>query len=125
MERDGRKMLFIGLDVGTTGCKAAVYNEAGICFGKSYREFNVIHPQPGWSEQDPEAVWASVLAVLSESVNLAKNYGAKPEDFAAICTSVLGEEIMPVDKEFHPLRTSILGMDYRADRETDYLCERL
>lgn len=125
MERDGRKMLFIGLDVGTTGCKAAVYNEAGICFGKSYREFNVIHPQPGWSEQDPEAVWASVLAVLSESVNLAKNYGAKSEDFAAICTSVLGEEIMPVDKEFHPLRTSILGMDYRADRETDYLCERL
>ena len=86
MERDGRKMLFIGLDVGTTGCKAAVYDEAGTCFGKSYREFNVIHPQPGWSEQDPETVWTSVLAVLWEAVNMAKGDGANLEDFAAICT---------------------------------------
>lgn len=125
MEKDGRKMLFIGLDVGTTGCKAAVYDETGKCFGKSYREFNIIHPQPGWSEQDPEVVWTSVLAVLSEAVNAAKDGGAKPEDFSAVCTSVLGEEVMPVDNDFRPLRNSILGMDYRADHETDYLCEVL
>lgn len=118
-------MLFIGLDVGTTGCKAAVYDEAGKSWGKAYREFNILHPQPGYSEQDPETVWSSVLAVLAESVNAAKNNGAKVEEFAAICTSVLGEEIMPVDKEFRPLRTSILGMDYRADEETEYLCGAL
>lgn len=118
-------MLFIGLDVGTTGCKAAVYNETGKSLGKAYREFDVLHPQPGYSEQDPETVWACVLEVLAESVNAAKRNGAKAEEFAAICTSILGEEIMPVDKKFRPLRTSILGMDYRAEQETDDLCRAL
>lgn len=118
-------MLFIGLDVGTTGCKAAVYDEAGNSFGKAYREFNVLHPKPGWSEQDPEAVWSAVVAVLQEAVAGAKNKGASKEEFAAICTSVLGEETMPVDHDFNPLRNSILGMDYRASQETDYLCEKL
>ena len=118
-------MLFIGLDVGTTGCKAAVYNETGKSLGKAYRELDVLHPQPGYSEQDPETVWACVLEVLAESVNAAKRNGAKAEEFAAICTSILGEEIMPVDKKFRPLRTSILGMDYRAEQETDDLCRAL
>ncbi len=118
-------MLFVGLDVGTTGCKAAVYDEKGKCFGKAYREFNVLHPQPGWSEQDPEVVWDSVCFVLEGAVSAAKNGGCRAEDFSAICTSVLGEEIMPVDKAYRPLRTSILGMDYRASQETDELCEKL
>ncbi len=118
-------MYFIGLDVGTTGCKAAVYDETGRSFGKSYREFNVLHPAPGWSEQDPELVWDSVVFVLREAIRQTKDRGAHAEDFAAICTSVLGEEIMPVDRNFNPLRSSILGMDYRADLETEELCSRL
>ena len=118
-------MLFIGLDIGTTGCKSAVYDESGKSLGKSYQEFNVLHPQHGWSEQDPEVVWNSVLTVLLKSVNEAKSAGAKAEEFAALCTSVLGEEIMPVDRDFNPLRTSILGMDYRANLETEYLCDIL
>ena len=34
-------MYVIGLDVGTTGCKAAVFDEAGTCFGRSYEEFDI------------------------------------------------------------------------------------
>ena len=118
-------MYYTGLDIGTTGCKAAVYDETGKSFGKSYREFNVLNPAPGWFEQDPELVWDCVTTVLREAIGQAKENGAAAEEFAAICTSVLGEEIMPVDADFQPLRTSILGMDYRADKETEELCAAL
>ncbi len=114
-------MYFIGLDIGTTGCKAAVFNESGIPFGKSYEEFDVICRKPVWAEQSPDVVLGAVMRVLRQSVAQAAQKGVRAEEIAALSTSVLGEEIMPVDRDFHPLRDAILGMDYRAAEETKAL----
>ena len=116
-------MYFIGLDVGTTGCKAVIFDEQGNPFGKCYEEFDIISPRPGWAEQSPVVVLTSVKKVICEAVKQAKNKGVRSEEIKAISTSVLGEEIMPVDREFNPLRDAILGMDYRADVQTQELLE--
>ncbi len=116
-------MYFIGLDVGTTGCKAAVFDESGNSFGKYYEEFDIICRKPVWAEQDPVLVLDSVKHVLRESVHRAKENGIRTEEIVALSTSVLGEEIMPVDRNYRPLRNAILGMDYRASLETKELTE--
>jgi len=63
----------------------------------------------------------AVKRVLKESVRQTKEKGARGEEFAALCISVLGEEVMPVDENFNPLRDAILGMDYRASEQTNRL----
>lgn len=114
---------FIGLDVGTTGCKAVVFDTEGNSYGKSYEEFDIISPRPIWAEQDPFVVIASVKRVIKSAVGSSFKRGVGKEEIKALSTSVLGEEIMPVDKEYKPLRNAILGMDYRASAETDEIGE--
>ena len=116
-------MYGIGLDVGTTGCKAAIFDEKGNSYGKSYEEFDIICLKPVWAEQDPFIVMQSVKKVIKEAVARAVAGGVSKKDILALSVSVLGEEIMPVDKDFNPLRNAILGMDYRASCETDILAE--
>lgn len=111
-------MYVIGLDVGTTGCKAAVFDEAGTCFGRSYEEFDIISRRPGWAEQSPQIVMDAVMRVLGDAAAQAKAGGVQAREIAALCPSVLGEEIMPVDRQYRPLRDAILGMDYRAQAQT-------
>lgn len=114
-------MYFIGLDVGTTGCKSVVFDETGVSLGKSYEEFDIISRRPGWAEQSPVVMMDAVKRVLKESVNQAKERGMGVDEAAALCISVLGEEVMPVDRNFRPLRDAILGMDYRASEQTKRL----
>lgn len=118
-------MYYIGLDVGTTGCKAAVFNEKGVCFGKRYEEYDIICRRPVWAEQSPAVVLGAVRRVLKESVAQARAAGVKAADIWALSTSVLGEEVMPVDESYRPLRDAILGMDYRAAAETRELAGKI
>lgn len=118
-------MYFIGLDVGTTGCKAVLFDEQGNSRGKAYEEFDIICERPVWAEQSPKVCIESVKRVLKEAAGQAYKNGIRKEEIMALSTSVLGEEIMPVDEKDRPLRNAILGMDYRASKETEELAEKI
>lgn len=61
-------MSVVGLDIGTTGCKAVVFDEEGEAIGQGVREYPIKTPQPGWAEQDTDLVWALAWDALSEAV---------------------------------------------------------
>lgn len=42
-------MSLVGLDVGTTGCKAVAFDLQGNVIASAYREYPLLHPKPGWS----------------------------------------------------------------------------
>ncbi|NIZ12181.1 xylulokinase [Phaeobacter sp. HF9A] len=46
--------MFLGLDVGTSGLRALLADEAGNVIGVADAAYGVSHPQSGWSEQDPQ-----------------------------------------------------------------------
>jgi xylulokinase len=112
-------MQFAGLDIGTTGCKAAIFDEAGALLARAGREYGVDIPQPSWAEQDAEQVWRLALDSLREAVSRAD-----VREVAAIGLSVQGEAVMPVDQEGRALRPAILGMDARTGAQNAWLCER-
>lgn len=56
--------MFLGIDIGTSGVKAAVLNEAGQVVGQGTAALTVSRPQPLWSEQDPEAWWHATTAAV-------------------------------------------------------------
>ncbi|MDU6241582.1 MAG: FGGY family carbohydrate kinase, partial [Bradyrhizobium sp.] len=56
--------MFLGLDVGTSGVKAVLEDEAGALVATASRPLTLSHPKPLWSEQNPDDwVAASVGAV--------------------------------------------------------------
>lgn len=102
--------MLLGLDIGTTGCKAIVFDAAGRMRGHGFREYGVVCDAPAKAEQDAEQVWALTKEVVREAV--AKAGGG--EAVKALSVSVQGDAIIPVDRDFHALHPAILGMDYRS-----------
>jgi xylulokinase len=63
-------MRSIGWDIGTLGCKAAVFNEAGLLLGSASREYKVGIPHPNWAEQNAEKVWSLAQDALRKVVGV-------------------------------------------------------
>jgi xylulokinase len=114
-------MSLIGLDIGTTGCKAIVFDLEGRILGQAAREYPVLIPHPQWAEQNAEQVWQLAWEALEEAVAPAAVRSNPP---AALALSVQGEAVLPVDAEGRALRPAILGMDTRTGAENEWLAER-
>jgi len=53
-------MSFLGIDLGTSGLRALLVDDAGVPIGSAERHYEVAHPHSGWSEQNP-ADWVAAL----------------------------------------------------------------
>ena len=71
----------LALDQGTTSSRAIVFGRDGRAVATAQQELPQIFPAPGQVEHDPEAIWASQLAVAREALAGAKISAA---DLAAI-----------------------------------------
>ncbi len=61
----------IGVDIGTQGTKAAVFDAAGRTGATAFRKSRLLHPVPGAVEEDPEAQLRSVCAAIKQCVQQA------------------------------------------------------
>lgn len=112
-------MALMGLDVGSTGCKAVVFDAAGNQLSRAYREYPEIYPQAGWIELDPERVWQSVREVIAEAA------GQTGEPVRAISISAMGETFTPVAEDGRFLYNSIVSPDSRAVPQAQALADAL
>jgi xylulokinase len=103
-------MYLLGLDVGTTGCKAVIFTPSGELVSDAYGEYRLYHRRPEWSELNPEEVWKAVMSTIRSSVQNAK---VNPGQIAALSTSVLGEAFFPIDRNGRPLYWSMTTFDAR------------
>lgn len=109
----------IGLDIGTTACKASLFREDGTLVAKATREYSIQIPHKGWAEQNAEIVWTLAEEALAQ---VLKDSGTR--DVVAIGISAQGEAVMPVNAQGQTLRPAILGMDTRTDAQNVWLRER-
>ena len=112
-------MALMGLDVGSTGCKAVVFDVEGNQLARAYREYAEIYPQAGWIELDPARVWQSVKEVIAEAA------AAVGEPVRALSISAMGETFTPVGKDGSFLYNSIVSPDSRAVPQAQALDEAL
>ena len=110
-------MLFIGLDVGTTGAKAIVADADGRILGKGYREYELSFPGTGLVEQDAEDWWkASIEAIRCATAGLSDRNAV-----SAIALSTQGATMLAVDRDGEPLAPAITWMDRRAEDQAERL----
>jgi xylulokinase len=102
-------MSLLGIDVGTTGCKAASFSEAGECLAGAYREYPTIRPQEGWAILDSESVWQQIRETIAEVATRTKR-----DAVTALCVSSMGEAMTPVTRQREILGPSILSSDTRG-----------
>jgi len=103
-------MSLLGLDVGTTGCKAMVFNLEGRILGQGYQEYPLHYPQPGWAELDSEQVWGGVC----NAIRAATAQAGKADPVRALAVSTQGEAVTPLDRAGRPLANTIVTFDSRT-----------
>ncbi len=102
-------MSSMGLDIGTTGCKALVFDERGRTLASSYCEYPVIHARPGWAELDSVLVCEACLKVIREAAARAPG-----DPVTCLGISSQGEAFTAVDGQGRPLCHAMVSSDARA-----------
>jgi xylulokinase len=109
-------MSLLGIDVGTTGCKAAVFSTTGDCLASAYQEYDVQRPQPGWAELDVAQVWARIRETIRAAVSAAAK-----DPVRALAVSSLGEAVVPVSYDGRVLGPALLSFDVRGEEYSETL----
>ena len=58
----------IGIDIGTTGVKACVFDLEGNVMGSAYQEYPCYYPKPTWVEQSPDDMVPATFAVCKKAI---------------------------------------------------------
>ncbi len=115
-------MLLLGLDIGSTTIKAAVYDpESGRVVALAARPTPTDHPAPGLSEHDPEALWQAVCACLREVVADCRGGVAPPPQIAGLAIASLAESGVPIDAAGRALSPLIAWYDRRSEPQATWL----
>lgn len=105
---------YMGIDIGTSGCKAVVVNENGNQLAIAHREYDIISPNPGWAELNPDEVMEKCFKVITEAVSQVP-----PHTVVALGISSQGEAFTPVDNNGQVLCNALVSSDIRALQYTE------
>ncbi len=113
-----RICMYIGIDLGTTGCKAVLYSSEGTPLCEFNKEYSLIC-RDGLVEQDAEIWWSLVTEAIAF---VTKDFGG--ENVRGISASTQGIAVVPVDRDGRTLANAISWLDVRATEEVRLLEER-
>jgi len=108
-------MLFIGLDLGTSGLKGTMLDEKGTVIDKITIAYSLSMPQIGYSEQDP-LTW---LNAAKEAIK--KLSKGREKDITGLSIAGQMHGLVLLDQNDQVIRPCILWNDGRSVEETDYL----
>jgi len=109
--------LLLGVDVGTTNCKAGVFDESGrmVRFCKSGTITH--HDADGAAWYDPEQLWQGIAQIIrNATADLAEG-----ERIDAVSVASMGEAGVPVDAHNQPLYPIISWFDPRSMPQADQI----
>ena len=105
-------IVFLGLDVGTSGVKAILVSPSGDVVASASTPLAMSTPHPGWAEQDPEAWWAASLASVRDVLAQRPN-----DSVAAVGISGQMHSSVFLDRSGSVVRPALLWCDGRTTAE--------
>jgi glycerol kinase len=111
--------MILGIDQGTTGSRAFIFDDMGKVVTSSYSEFEQFFPRPGWVEHDAAEIWEVTKKVCHQALDDAGLDGSK---LKAIGITNQRETAVAWDRDSgEPLHRAIVWQD----RRTAGRCDRL
>ena len=94
--------MYLGLDLGTSGLRALIVDDTSGPVASASHSYEVSHPHPGWSEQDPsdwvralDAVMGQLKAQHPKAVAAVRGIGVSGHMHGAVLLDHAGEVIRP------------------------------
>ena len=112
------KQQLLGIDIGTSACKVAVFDEDGKVLAQANRPYRVYYPQNGWAEQNPEEWWEAICDAVREALS---EESVSAEQIKGIGVDGQSWSAIPVDENGSVLHNTPIWMDTRAR----HLCEKV
>jgi len=88
-------MYLIGIDIGTTGSKAIVFDDKGNVIGSDYREYGCSYPYPNWVEISGKNMIGETLDACKTAISQSK---VDPSEIVSIGFSTQRATFGLVDK---------------------------
>ena len=110
------KKYLLGIDIGTSACKTAVFDFDGKVIASETGAYNVYNPQSGWAEQSPDEWWDVLCATLNL---LFKQVSA--DEIAGIGVDGQSWSAIPIDKCGKVLHNTPIWYDTRSAE----ICEEI
>ena len=104
----------IGLDGGTEGVRAAVFDLTGQALSFARADYPTRFPHPGWAEQDPAQWWVAVAVATRGALEGA---GVPADAVCGLSFAGTSCTVVLTDAHGEPLRPALLWMDVRASQE--------
>ncbi|MFV0527494.1 MAG: xylulokinase [Lachnospiraceae bacterium] len=112
------KKYVMGIDIGTSACKVAVFDSYGQVAANATGEYPVFYPKPGYAEQNPEDWWEAACGAIRKMLAAS---GIAPGSIAGIGIDGQSWSAIPIDRNGKVLLNTPIWMDTRAAS----ICERL
>ncbi|MCD6371430.1 MAG: hypothetical protein J7L39_01815 [Candidatus Aenigmarchaeota archaeon] len=112
--------MIIGVDLGTTRIKSAIFDENGRILGLSYRDVPLITHSSDEIEQNPDDWIIAVKETIRESIKISK-----VKNIEALSFSSQGISFVCVDEKGKNLGNAISWLDTRAKKEAEEIKEKI
>lgn len=106
----------LGIDIGTSACKAALFREDGALVASADSAYAVQYPHPGWAQQDPEAWWQGAVNAVRQLLE-ASHVPAK--EIAGVGVDGQSWSMVPLAGDGAVLYPSPIWTDCRAREECE------
>ncbi len=113
--------VFLGIDIGTSGTKTLAIDERGKILADATETYPCYHPQPLWSEQDPEDWWRATVTTVRAVLKKAR---LKAADIKSIGLSGQMHGSVFLDKRNRVIRRALLWNDQRTAAECEEIERR-
>ena len=116
----------LGIDLGTTGVKAALFAaDDGHVISSAFVDYPLLHPHPGWAEQDPEHWWKATITAIRSCLSEGAVHGVVPSDVRGVGLSGQMHGVVLLDQEYKVLRPCIIWADQRSDAQCRWMTEQV
>ncbi|MBO1306016.1 xylulokinase [Enterococcus sp. 669A] len=105
-------MYLLGIDIGTSSCKAALFELDGQVVAQASESYPIFYPHEGWVEQNPEDWWRAVCKATKQ---LMQQTQLDPNQIAGIGVAGQSWSAIPLSAEGKVLGNTPIWMDTRAN----------
>ena len=112
----------LGVDIGTSGCKAAVLDQNGTVISNSFKRYETYYPKAGWAEQNPEdwyEAFKHTINCIFAKTNLQKR------DIVSIGIDGMMNSPVFLGENGKVHRSTIIWMDQRSTPQLKWLKQNL
>ena len=113
--------VLMGIDLGAGSLKVTIISSDGQLLGSASSDVRTDSPQPGWTEQDPDAWYHGLCHAVPAALDAA---GIAASDVGAVSFSAGAHTPVLLDGDNRVVRPAILWSDQRSSAEARELTDR-